>query len=192
MHLDHIDQLQAMESRLDGEVDKLMAPFAKAAELLQSVPGIGKRGAEVIISEMGVDMDRFPSAHHLASWAGLCPGNNETAGKSRSGKARKGDEALRTVLCECAWAASHSGDTYFAAQYRRFKRRFGKKSEGKAIFAVAHSIIVVAWHVLHEWTPYRELGSDYFERRSAAAHRERYLLRELERLGLRVTVQPAA
>jgi transposase len=192
MHLDHIDQLQAMETRLDREVDELMAPFAKAAELLQSVPGIGKRAAEVIISEMGVDMDRFPSAHHLASWAGLCPGNNETAGKSRSGKARKGNQALRTVLCECAWAASHSGDTYFAAQYRRFKRRFGKKSEGKAIFAVAHSIIVVAWHVLHEWTPYRELGSHYFERRSDAAHRQRYLLGELERLGLRVTVQPAA
>jgi len=192
MHLDHIDQLSAIEARLDEEVDKLMAPFAEAAELLCSIPGIGKRAAEVVISEMGVDMDRFPSAHHLASWAGLCPGNNETAGKSRSGRARKGNEALRTVLCECAWAASHGGDTYFAAQYRRFKRRFGRKSEGKAVFAVAHSIIVVAWHVLHEKTPYRELGSDYFARRSDAAHRQRYLLRELERLGLHVTIEPAA
>lgn len=192
IHLDHLDQLTAMEARLDAEVDRLMAPFAEAAELLRTIPGIGKRAAEIVISEMGIDMSRFPTAHHLASWAGLCPGNHSTAGKSRSGKARKGNEALRTVLCECAWAASHSGDTYFSAQYRRFKRRFGKKSEGKAIFAVAHSMIVVAWHVLHDAKPYTDLGSHYFERRNDAASRQRYLIRELERLGTRVTVEPAA
>lgn len=96
------------------------------------------------------------------------------------------------MLCECAWAVSHSGDTYFAAQYRRFKRRFGKKSEGKAIFAVAHSMIVVAWHVLHDAKPYADLGPDYFERRNDAASRQRYLIRELERLGVRVTVEQAA
>jgi transposase len=192
MHLDHIDQLSAMEDRLDKEVDRLMAPFAEAGARLQTIPGIGKRAAEIVVSEMGVDMSRFPTAHHLASWAGLCPGNHETAHKSRSGRARKGNEALRTVLCECAWAASHSGDTYFNAQYRRFKRRFGKRSEGKAIFAVAHSLIVVAWHVLHDETTYQDLGPDYFERRNDPAARQHYLLRELQRLGVRVTVQPAA
>ena len=107
MHLDHIDELSAMVARLDQEVDRLMAPFAEPAHRLMSVPGVGKRTAEVVVAEIGVDMSRFPSAAHLASCAGLCPGNNESAGKRKSGHARKGDEALRTALCEAAWAASH-------------------------------------------------------------------------------------
>src|SRR5207244_3633506 len=121
MHLDHIDQLSAIVDRLDAEVDRLMAPFAEPATRVMSVPGIAKRSAEVIVSEIGVDTGRFPTPQHLASWAGLCPGHDESAGKRRSGRARKGNGALRAAMCEAAWAASHTRDTYLSAQYRRFK-----------------------------------------------------------------------
>jgi transposase len=193
MHLDHIDQLTEIVDRLDAEVDRLMAPFAEPATRVMSVPGIAKRSAEVIVSEIGVDMSRFPTPQHLASWVGLCPGHDESAGKRRSGRARKGDGALRAAMCEAAWAASHTRDTYLSAQYRRFKRRFGTRSEGKAIFAVAHTMIVIVWHILASDTAtYDELGPDYFDRRNDAAARQRYLIRELERLGNRVTLEPAA
>lgn len=192
MHLDHVDQLTAMEERLDGEVDRLMAPFAEAATRLLSIPGVAKRTAEVVIAEIGVDMSRFPTANHLASWAGLCPGNRESAGKQKSGRARKGDAALRSALVEAAWAASHTNDTYLAAQYRRFKRRFGKKSESKALFAVAHTMLVIIWHLLANNCDYQDLGADYFERRNDSAARQRYLVRELEKLGHTVVLQPAA
>jgi hypothetical protein len=137
-------------------------------------------------------MSRFPTPGHLASWVGLCPGNHESAGKRKTGRATKGNPALRSSLCEAAWAASHGRDTYLAAQYRRFKRRLGTKSEGKAIFAVAHTMVVIAWHILHDGTTYTEIGADYFERRNNAESRRRYLVRELERLGNRVTLEPAA
>lgn len=193
MHLDHINQLNAMVDRLEVEVDRLMAPFAEPATRLMTVPGIGKRSAEVIVSEIGVDMTRFPTAQHLASWVGLCPGHDESAGKRRSGRARKGNGALRAAMCEAAWAASHTRNSYLAAQYRRFKRRFGTKSEGKAIFAVAHTMIVIVWHILaNDTITYEELGSDYFERRNDTTARQRYLVRELERLGNHVTLEPAA
>ena len=192
MHLDHVDQLLTMEHRLDGEIDRLMAPFAEPATRLVTIPGVGKRTAEVVVAEIGIDMTRFPTADHLASWAGLCPGNHESAGKRKSGRPRKGNAALRTAMVEAAWAAAHTNDSYLAAQYRRFKRRFGKKSEGKALFAVAHSMIVIIWHVLAEARDYEDLGADYFERRTTTATRERYLVRELEKLGHTVVLQPAA
>src|SRR5579875_3194463 len=192
MHLDHIDSLARMVARLDEQVDELMAPFAEPAARLQSIPGAGERTAEVVVAEIGVDMSRFPTAGHLASWVGLCPGNHESAGKRYSGRARKGDESLRTALCEAAWAASHSRDTYLAAQYRRFMRRFGKKGEGKAVFAVAHTLVVIIWHVLAEGSTYDELGADYFDRRHDATARQRYLVRELEKLGNEVTLRPVA
>jgi transposase len=192
MHLDHVDQLSAMEERLDEEVDRLMAPFAEAATRLLSIPGVAKRTVEVVVSEMGVDMARFPTAGHLASWAGLCPGNHESAGKRTSGRARKGNASLRTALVEAAWAASHTKDSYLAAQYRRFKRRFGKRGEGKALFAVAHTMVVIIWHILAEASTYEDLGPDYFERRGATAARQHYLVRELEKLGHRVVLEPAA
>jgi transposase len=192
MHLDHIDQLTEMVAHLDEEVDRLMAPFVEPARRLMSVPGVGKRTVEVVVSEIGVDMSRFPSAAHLASWAGLCPGNNESAGKRKSGRARKGNEALRTALCEAAWAASHGKGTYLSAQYRRFMRRFGTKGEGKAIFAVAHTLLVIIWHVLEEGSTYEELGADYFAHRTDTEARQRYLVRQLEALGHKVTLTPAA
>jgi transposase len=192
MHLDHIDELIAMEARLDGEVDALMGPFAEPATRLLSIPGVGKRVAEVIVAEIGVDMSRFPTDKHLASWVGLCPGHHESAGKRRSGKARKGNPALRAAMCEAAWAASHGKDTYLAAQFRRFKRRFGTKGETKAIFAVAHTMIVIAWHILTNETTYDELGADFFDRRVNTEARQRHLVRQLEALGHNVTLSPAA
>jgi transposase len=192
MHLDHVDELVAMEARLDGEVDRLMAPFADAATRLLSIPGVGKRVAEVIVAEIGVDMSRFPTDKHLASWVGLCPGHHESAGKRRSGKARKGNPALRAAMCEAAWAASHGKDTYLAAQFRRFKRRFGTKGETKAIFAVAHTMIVIVWHLLASDCTYEELGADFFERRTNTEARQRQLVRQLEALGHKVTLEPAA
>src|SRR5205823_12671256 len=120
-----------------------MGPFDEPATRLLTIPGIGKRVAEVVVSEIGVDMSRFPTAANLASWAGWCPGNNESAGKRRSDKARKGNGALRAALCEAAWVAAHGKDGYLAARYRRFQRRFGTKGETKAIFAVAHTSLVI-------------------------------------------------
>jgi transposase len=137
-------------------------------------------------------MSRFATAAHLASWAGMCPGNHESAGKRRSGKARKGDHALRAALCEAAWAAARTKDTYLAAQFRHLRRRFGKKGDNKAIFAVGHSILVIEWQLLSNACDYEDLGGDYFARRNHADARKRYLIRELQALGHRVTVDPAA
>jgi transposase len=192
MHLDHVDHLTTMVESIDEEVERRLDPFAEHACRLQTVPGIGRRTAEVVIAEIGVDMSRFPTAAHLASWAGLCPGNHESAGKRRSGKARKGNAALRSALCEAAWSAARTKDTYLAAQFRRFCRRFGKKGEAKAIFAVAHTMIVIVWHVLHDEVDYQELGSDWFERRTNSEAHARRLVRQLEKLGHRVTLEPAA
>ncbi|MGH3803163.1 MAG: IS110 family transposase [Pseudonocardiaceae bacterium] len=192
IHLDHIDELNRIEARLDTAVKALMAPFCEAATRLLTIPGIGHRVAEVIVAEIGVDMSRFASPAHLASWAGLCPGNNESAGKHRAGTTRKGDTALRTALCEAAASAIRCKDGYLPAQYRRFLRRFGKKNENKAVVAVAHTLIRVIWHILHDGTRYDDLGADYFDRRHDAAARQRYLVNELEKLGHTVTLQPAA
>ena len=192
MHLGHIDHLTGQIERLEREVQRELAPFAEQARRLCTMPGIGSRLAEVVIAEIGVDMSRFPTAGHLASWAGLCPGHHESAGKQRSGKARKGDAALRTALCEAAWAASKTRDTYLAAQFRRFSRRFGKRNQNKAIFAVAHTMIVSIWWMLTNEVDYDELGGDYFETRTDPAAQTQRLVRQLERLGHSVTLQPAA
>ncbi len=144
------------------------------------------------MAEIGVDMSRLPTAGHLASWAGLCPGNHESGGKRRSGKARKGNAPLRTALCEAAWSAARTRNTYLAAQFRRFARRFGKNGQAKAAFAVAHTLLVSIWHILGRHVDYAELGPDHFDRRlDLAAHTHR-LVRQLELLGHRVTLEPAA
>jgi transposase len=192
IHLDHIDQLTAMEKRLDEEVDRLMAPFAEPTTRLLAIPGVGKRTVEVVISEIGIDMRRFPTPGHLASWAGLCPGNHESAGKRKSGRPRKGNPALRSAMVEAAWAAAHTHNSYPRAQFQRFKRRFGKRGETKALFAVAHTIIVIIWHMLASGTDYADLGPDYFDRRTSNDARQRHLVRELEKLGHRVHLEPAA
>ncbi|MGH3631301.1 MAG: transposase [Sciscionella sp.] len=192
LHLEHIDHLQDMIARLDTRIDEATLPFTRQTGLLTTIPGIGERAAQVIISEIGVDMSRFPTAAHLASWAGLCPGNNESAGRHRSGRTRKGNKALCQILTECAWSAGRTS-TYVGAQFRRFHRRFGSKGGKKAATATAHTLIVIIWHVLAETTAYRDLGSDYFTARldNPEAHKRR-LIHELEALGHKVTIEPAA
>ncbi len=187
--LTHIEFLEDGIERLSTEIEKLTAPFFAQIGLLDTIPGVNRRNAEVILAEIGPDMSRFPSSGHLASWAGECPGNNESAGKRFSGKTRKGSRWLRAALTESAEAAARTKGTYFAAQYARIKGRRGHK---KAIVAVAHSILVIAYHMLKDGKPYNELGADYFtHRRSADAYRAR-LVHQLERLGYDVTIAPAA
>ena len=192
LHLEHIDHLADMIARLDTRIDEATLPFFPQTHLLTTIPGIGERAAQIIISEIGVDMSRFPTAAHLASWAGLCPGNNESAGRHRTGRTRKGNTELRVILTECAWAAGRTS-TYVGAQFRRFHRRFGKKGGSKAAIATAHTLIVIIWHVLAETTTYRDLGSDYFTRRiDNPEARKRRLIHELEALGHKVTIEPTA
>ena len=140
----------------------------------------------MLVAEIGTDMSRFPSAHHLAAWAGLAPGNNESAGKQRSGKTRKGNRWLCSGLVQAAHAASHTKNTYLAAQYHRLAARRGVK---RAIVGVAHSILVIAYHLILRKEPYRELGADYFDRLKPQATANR-LARRLEKLGYRVTMEP--
>src|SRR2546423_1305097 len=192
LHLDHIDHLDAAIARIDEEVDRQMVPFQEAAAHLRSIPGVGPKVTEVIVAEIGVDMSRFPTPAHLASWAGLCPGNFESAGKSRSGQTGKGNAALGPAVCEGAWAASHTKAAFRAAQLRRLVRHFGRRGTNKAIIALAHTMIVIIWHVLHDQTDYRELGADYFQRLSDPEALRRRLIRQLEATGVKVTIQPAA
>jgi len=191
MHTDHIDHLTSMIGGLDDRIEQVVDPFAEQLRLLRSIPGIGERAAQVIISEIGVDMSRFPTAAHLASWAGLCPGNNESAGKHKSGRTRKGNSEIRAILTECAWAAGRTG-TYVGAQFRRMHRRFGKKGGAKATIAIAHTLIVIIWHVLHDNAEYHDLGSDYFTRHDNPETRKRRLIRDLQSLGYQVAITPAA
>jgi transposase len=178
-----------VNEQIGSEVRECRDPFvAQAARLLQTIPGVGPRAAEAIVSEVGVDMTRFPTDSHLASWAGMCPGNNESGGKRLSGKTNKGSTYLRNALIQSAWAASHTKETYLAAQYRRLVRTKGQK---RALVAVGHSILVIAYHILKRRAGYEELGGDYFDRQSTE-HLQRRLIRRLERMGLKVVVEPVA
>ena len=191
MHLDHIDHLTSMIDGLDERIEQVLAPFAPQLRLLRTIPGIGERSAQVLISELGIDMSRFPSAAHLASWAGLCPGNNESAGRHMSGRTRKGNAEVRDILTECAWSAGRTG-SYLGARFHRLHRRFGKTGGGKAAVAVAHTLIVIVWHVLHDQSEYRELGHDYFTRRDNPDATKRRLIHNLEALGYRVELTATA
>ena len=152
--LRQVDQLEGLIAEYGGRIEGVAAPFAEAAARLGSIPGLGAKAAEVIVAEIGTDMSKFPTAGHLASWAGLCPGNNESAGKRRTGKTTKGSQWLRTVLVQVAWSASHTKATIFSATYRRWAKRMGKK---KALVALGHKILVVIYKLLKEGTNYREL-----------------------------------
>ena len=185
----NVDHLDDMIRELDQRIDAQMAPMRAAQDLLDSIDGINRRTAEVLIAEIGVDMSRFPTAGHLASWAGICPGNNKTGGKAKPGHTRPGDRWLKATLGSAALGATRKKDTYLAAQYRRITARRGAK---RAQTAVAHSILVAAWHVLSTNTPYHDLGSDYFINRDNPDHRRRRAVAQLERLGYHVTLEPMA
>ncbi len=185
-HLEYIDE--AIE-RLGGEIATMVAPFARAIDLLDTIPGVNRRTAEVLVAECGPDMSRFGSPRRLASWAGMCPGNNESAGKHFSGKTRKGSKWLRTALVESAQAAARTKHTYLAAQYARIKGRHG---HNKAIVAVAHSILVIAYHLLERNKPYDELGGDYFIERQNKDAYQRRLVTQLQRMGYEVALTEKA
>jgi transposase len=184
-----IDFLDETIETLSGRIEELIAPFSQELELLDTIPGVNRRSAELLLAEIGPDMSRFPSHRHLASWAGLCPGNNESAGKRKTGRTRNGSKWLRSGLIEAAKAASRSKGSYLSAHYHRIK---GRRGSAKATVAVAHSILVSAYYILERGISYQDLGEDYFHRRQAQ-HAERYknrLVRQLERLGHKVTLEP--
>ena len=189
LSLDHLAHLEAAIATLDAEVDRVMTPFAEARDHLDTIAGVGKRAAECIIAEIGVDMGRFPTAGHLASWAGLAPGNNITGGKRCSGTTTKGDVWLGEVLNQCAWAAARTRNTYLSAQFWRLAHRIGKK---KAAMAVGHSILVISWHLLANNADYNDLGGDYFVRRGSAARHQDRLVQQLQDLGYQVTLKKIA
>jgi transposase len=208
--LDHIDTLNDAIRRVSNEIEERMdtldqkeqsrgcveeetsqeheqgpLTWKHAIALLDTIPGINQRAAEGILAEIGTEMARFTNAHHLASWAGMCPGSNESAGKRLSSRIRKGSPWLRTLLVEAAHAAAHSKNTYLSAQYRRLAARCGAK---KAAVAVGHTILIIIYHVLQEREEYRELGGNYFDERDRQATEKR-LVRRLEKLGYEVSVK---
>ncbi len=183
--LEQVDSLERLIACYSVRIEEEMAPFAAARDRLQTIPGVDQRTAECMIAELGTNMDQFPTEGHLASWAGLCSGLNESAGKKRSSKTRKGSRWLRQTMVQAAWAASHTKATYLAAQYRRLAPRRGRK---RALVALAHTMLGIVYHVLKKDTRYTELGADYFERRDTSRLTRR-LVDRLERLGHKVTLE---
>ena len=187
-HLSLIDAVNAHIATLDARIETAMAPFAESAALVQTMPGVGARATQAILAETGVDMSCFPTPAHFASWARLCPGNHESAGKRQSTTTGKGAAWLRATLQEAAWAAVRSKKSYYRALYHRLKGRRGAK---KAIVAVQHAMIVALWHMLKHGVTHQDLGADYFERRNIARIR-RHHVRRLEQLGYDVTLRGKA
>jgi transposase len=186
--LAHLDYLDEAIQRLSGEVAQLVAPFSPLLALLCTIPGVERRTAEVILTEIGVDMTRFPTAGHLASWAGCARATTSRPASTCSGKTRTGSRWLRTTLSQAANAAARSKGTSLAAHYARIK---GRRGHQRAIVAVAHSILVIAWHLLTRNQPYTDLGGDSFlERQTSEAYKNR-LVHQLERMGHKVTLEPA-
>lgn len=187
--LAHIDFLDEAIAQVSQEITERMRPFEEAVARLDAIPGVGRTTAEVLVAEVGPDAQAFPSAGHLASWAGMCPGNHESAGKRLSGRTRKGNQAVRTILVEAAQAAGRKKDSYLQAQYQRLLVRRGRK---KAVIAVGHTILTIAYHLLkHPDSFYTDLGAHYFQNRDREAASRRHV-RQLEALGYRVSLEPAA
>ena len=190
MLLRQLHEVEFLEGEIEAmnvEVEARMRPFDAAIAHIDEITGLGRRSAEAIIAEIGVDMSRFPTDKHIASWARLCPGNNESAGKRRSGWTGRGNPWLRTTMVEAAWAASRSPNGYFGALYRHLAARRGKK---RAIVAVAHALLIAIYHMLKDGTAYEDLGHDHFDRinREALVRRS---VRRLERLGFAVSIKEA-
>ena len=183
--LTHIEDLEDRIDRLSAEIERRLTPFEPLLKLLDTIPGVGRRIAEDLLAEIGTEMGQFPTHRHLASWAKVCPGNRRSAGKAKPEHVGRGNRWLRSTLVEAAWAVSHSRDNFLAAQYHRLARRIGRK---RAAMAVAHTILVIAYHVLRDAKPYQELGATFHDQRSHKAV-VRQLTRRLEDLGFDVTLQ---
>ena len=184
----HIDTLDHAIGLLDEKVEAMLAPHTKIVELLCTIPGVALRTAQVLIAECGLDMSRFPTAGHLASWAGICPGHNESAGRRRSGRTRRGPKWLSEALTESAHAARRTKGTYFAAHFAQLR---GRRGEPKAIGAIRHDILVAYYYIVRDQLPFRELGPDWLRRRYSPEHRARRLQQQLEALGYTVTIEQA-
>jgi transposase len=185
-YLNEWDALGDRIRRIEAEIDTRVRPFESAATLWQTLPGVERVTACNLVAEIGVDMNQFPTAQHLASWAALCPGNHESAGKRKSGKTRNGNKWLRRSLCQAAWAATRTKDCYLSAQFKRLAARRGVK---RALMAVAHSMLIIGYHMLKTGQGYRELGGTYLEQINKD-QLQRYLVKRLQRLGLRVSLEP--
>jgi transposase len=184
--LDEVEMIEQLLGRLEERIGAVLVPFFDAAQRLTTIPGVSQRVAEVVVAEIGPDMSPFPSEEHLASWAGMCPGNYESAGKRQGGKTPKGNRWLKRALVQAAWAASRTKQTYLSAYYRRLAARRGRK---RALVALGHTLLGIMYQLLRQGTSYTDLGGDYFERRDRVRLTHR-LLRRLEGLGLKVTVEP--
>jgi transposase len=184
--LGHLDFLDETIEKISKEVATRTSPFDQLIKFMDTIPGVDRKTAEATIAEIGLDMERFPTHRHLASWAGLCPGNHESAGKRKKGKTRKGDLWFRRYAMEMALAASRTKETYLNAFYHRLLRRKGHK---KAVVAVAHTILVIIYHVIKHNVPYRELGADYFDKLNIT-YIKRHHVKRLESLGFKVTLEP--
>ena len=188
--LAHVDFLDESIAECEEEIEQLCRPFAKVIDRLDDITGVDRRAAQDIVAETGVEINHFPSHKHLCSWAGISPGNNESGGKRKSGRTKKGNKWLRAILVECAQAAGHSKGSYLGAQFRRFASRKGKK---RAAVVVAHSILEAAYFIIRDEVSYRELGANHFDE-LRKDHLIRYHVRRLESLGLKVELSalPAA
>ena len=184
--LAHIAFLEAALDELQQEIERLLGPFAQAVALAQTLPGVAQTAASALVAEIGTDMTRFASHKHLASWAGVCPGNKQSGGKRLSGKTTHGNPWLRSILAEVAWAISHTSGNYLSAQFHRIARRRGKQ---RAVVAVSHSVLVIRYHMWRDQQPYQDLGADYLDQLDRA-HVERRYVHRLEQLGYTVTLSP--
>lgn len=178
-------QQEELLAELEARIEEQTRPFADEIERLDGVPGVDRRVAEVVLAEVGTDMSRFPTHQHVACWAGMCPGNEESAGKRRRRRITPGNRWLKRTLVQGAWAASHRKNTYLASQYRRLAGRRGRK---RALIAVGHSMLVIFYHMLKERTTYAELGGDFFDRLEPE-RLTRYYVKRLEALGHKVTLE---
>jgi transposase len=185
--LRHLDFLDDEIKQMDQEIAGRMRPLEEALQCLDTIPGVGRRAAEEVVAEIGTDMGRFPTAAHLASWARMCPGNNESAGKRKSGSIGGGNPWLRSALVEVAWAAARTRQTYLSSQYHRLACRRGGK---RAAIAVGHTILVIIYHILRDGTVYQDLGPNYFDERDRQAAVRRAIHR-IERLGYKVALETA-
>jgi transposase len=188
LFLDEVEMVEGWVRRLEERIEVVLSPFAEAVRRWTTIPGVDRRTAQAVAAEIGTDMSRFPTEGHLSAWAGMCPGNDESAGRRRSGKTPKGSPWLKRALVQAAWAASHTKDTYLSAFYRRLAARRGRK---RALVGLGHALLVIMYHMQRTGTDYTDLGGDYFERRDKDRITSR-LVRRLESLGLKVTLEPTA